>query len=83
VRTTVTLDPDVEAALREVLEREGGRRKELINEAIRRGLAEMQSPTRRRPSRYRTPPYDPGPPAVRGVHSIHDLLAFAEGEDFR
>jgi hypothetical protein len=35
------------------------------------------------PGRYETPPVDTGRPAITGVHSISDLLAFAEGEDFR
>lgn len=83
MRTTVTLDPDVEAALRELLRRTGGQRKQLINEAIRIGLAQLAKPAKLDRAPYQTPAVDPGPPAVRGVHSIHDLLAFAEGEDFR
>jgi len=83
MRTTLTLDPDVAAALLDVRRRTGARQKALVNEALRRGLRELED--ERRPARtaYVTEPVDPGKPAVTGVHSVYDLLAFAEGEDFR
>jgi hypothetical protein len=82
MRTTVTLDPDVVAALRDIQEKTGSGQKALINEALRRGLREMSLPS---PpvACYHTEPFDPGEPALVGVHSVYDLLAFAEGEDFR
>lgn len=83
MRTTLTLDPDVEAALREAQRRTGAARKALINDALRRGLRELDAARAPKRTRYHTPPFDPGPPAVEGIHSVHDLLAFAEGEDFR
>jgi hypothetical protein len=83
VRTTLTLDPDVAAALREAQRRTGAQQKALVNDALRRGLhdlvSERQSP--RKP--YVTESVDPGEPALTGIHSVYDLLAFAEGEDFR
>lgn len=82
MRTTVTLEPDVEAALREAQRRTGAGRKALINEALRRGLRSLE-PRNRPVQPYRTEPHDPGPPAIVGIHSVYDLLAFAEGEDFR
>ena len=83
MRTTLTLEPDVEAALKETQRRTGAQRKALVNEALRRGLREIGAGAPQRSARYRTEPHDPGEPAVRGIHSVHDLLAFAEGEDFR
>jgi hypothetical protein len=83
MRTTVTLEPDVAAALRKLQRRTGAGQKGLINEALRRGLRELAAAPVRRTEPQRTEPYDPGPPAVTGVHSVYDLLAFAEGEDFR
>lgn len=82
-RTTITLEPDVAAALRAVQRRTGTQRKALVNEALRRGLREIDKAVKPRRARYRTAPFDPGPPAVTGIHSVYDLLAFAEGEDFR
>jgi len=83
MRTTLTLDPDVAAALREAQRRTGARQKTLVNDALRRGLRDLAG--QRKPSRapYITEPVDPGEPALTGIHSVHDLLAFAEGEDFR
>ena len=46
MRTTVTLDPDVEGLVREAMRREGTSFKSALNDAIRRGLASR--PTRRR-----------------------------------
>lgn len=83
MRTTLTLDPDVAAALREAQRRTGTQQKALVNAALRRGLREINQ-TRPSPrSQYVTEAVDPGEPALVGVHSVHDLLAFAEGEDFR
>jgi len=79
----VTLEPDIVAALRKLQRRTGAGQKALINEALRRGLRDLGEQPVRRAEPYRTEPFDPGPPAVTGVHSVYDLLAFAEGEDFR
>lgn len=43
MRTTVTLDPDVEARLREVARRRGVSFKEALNGAVRAGLAAGRS----------------------------------------
>lgn len=83
MRTTLTLEPDVEAALRELELRTGAGRKALVNEALRRGLRALEDTARPPREPYRTQPADPGPPAITGLHSVYDLLAFAEGEDFR
>jgi hypothetical protein len=82
MRTTLTLEPDVIAAIREAQRRTGASHKQIVNEALRRGLQLTERPARER-ARYVTTPVDPGPPAVAGLHSVYDLLAFAEGEDFR
>jgi hypothetical protein len=50
VRTTVTLDPDVDALIREVMREQGIGFKEALNQAVRTGL----SPRRRVPFRQRT-----------------------------
>lgn len=81
MRTTLTLDPDLASALRERQRRSGRTWKEVVNDAIRRGLEAAPADEPREP--YATPSYDPGPPRVQGVHSVHEILAIAEGEDFR
>lgn len=82
MRTTLTLEPDVAAALQRLCAEREMTWKELFNLALREGLHQLENP---RPpgSRYTTPPVDPGRAALFGVHSVHELLAFAEGEDYR
>lgn len=80
MRTTLTLDADLAAALQDLARRTGATWKEVVNEAIRAGL-EATRPVERKP--YTTPVSDPGEPRLKGIHGVHDLLAFAEGEDYR
>ena len=82
MRTTLTLEPDVAAAIKAAKRRSGATHKEIVNEALRRGLFQAEKPARL-PARYVTQPVDPGLPAIEGVHSVHDMMAFAAGEDFR
>lgn len=81
MRTTLTLDADVAAGIRAIQEETGATHKAIVNEALRRGLAEMKNPEQPR-QRYRTEPHDAGKPAIESVHNVHDLIAFTEGEDF-
>jgi len=83
MRTTLTLDPDVAAALREAQRLTGARQKALVNDALRRGLSSIAGGKKSRRIRYVTEAVDPGEPAISGIHSVYDMLAFAEGEDFR
>ncbi|MBI1802416.1 MAG: antitoxin [Chloroflexi bacterium] len=47
MRTTVTLDPDVEAKLRAIMRERGISFKDALNSAIRKGLASTRAPTQR------------------------------------
>jgi hypothetical protein len=61
MRTTVTLDPDVEALLRKPVRQRGEPFKQALNAAIRDGLASA----RRKPAkRFRQPTFDMGSPMV-------------------
>ncbi len=61
MRTTVTLDPDVEALLRKAVRERGEPFKQVLNAAIRSGLTE----TRRRAGRpFKQPTFDMGKPLV-------------------
>jgi hypothetical protein len=55
MRTTLTLDPDVARLLREEAHRQRRPFKDVVNEAIRRGLA--PAPNARRPGRFRVRPH--------------------------
>jgi hypothetical protein len=59
MRTTITLDPDVDAMVRRLMRERGLTYKQAVNQAIRAGL---ESGKRRRPFRTRT--FDLGPPAI-------------------
>lgn len=82
MRTTLTLDDDV-AALVERLRRE--RRlplKEIINDALRRGLREaVARPRAREP--FQTRAVDLGSTRAGNIDDVAGTLAAAEGEDFR
>lgn len=56
MRTTVTLDTDVEQLLEEAVHRERRSFKAVINDAIRRGLS--AAATRRARTRYRVVPHE-------------------------
>jgi hypothetical protein len=58
VRTTITLDPDVEAQVKRLMRERGLSFKEAVNTAIRAGL----QPAAGEP--FRTPTYDMGAPLV-------------------
>lgn len=55
MRTTVTLDPDVEALIHKVMRERRISFKEALNQAVRAGMA-AQAP----PQRFRTPTFDMG-----------------------
>jgi hypothetical protein len=57
VRTTVTLDPDTDAAVRRLMHERGLTFKQAVNAAIRAGTG-----TRRR--KFRTPTANLGPPRI-------------------
>lgn len=46
MRTTLTLDPDVAALVEETVHRERRPMKQIINDALRRGLGEAREPAR-------------------------------------
>ena len=82
MKITVTLNEDVAAALKTLQQRERGTRKKMINEALRRGLHNMNaSPERRK--KYPTRPVNMGRVLVADINNIADVLAIAEGEDFK
>lgn len=59
MRTTVTLDPDVEAHVRQVMRERGLTFKQALNDTIRRGI-----PSATREHAITTPTFSMGEPAV-------------------
>lgn len=82
MRTTLTLDADVAAMLQRMQRTRECSLKAIVNEALRRGLQEMEGP-RQRGGVYRTPAVDLGRCLVGSLDDVSEALAHAEGESFR
>ena len=81
MRTTLTLDPDVAALLERVRAARDASLKQVVNEALREGLKQMQSPPPR--GEYRTPAVSLGRCLIGSVDDVSEALTLAEGEAFR
>jgi hypothetical protein len=82
MRTTLTLDADVAAALERLRKARNASLKEVVNEALRCGLKEM---TVRKTAlkRFRTRTVSLGRPKVESLDNVSDVIAFAEGEPYK
>jgi hypothetical protein len=81
MRTTLSLDDDVAARIEQLRRELDKPLKQLVNEALRRGLAAMDEPRRR--AAYRTQPVDLGRCRLPNVDDVASALAAAEGEGHR
>jgi len=82
MRTTLTLDDDVAAILKRLTKNRRTRIKDVVNEALRRGLASTAAPPTARES-FRTTGVALGRCRTGSVDNVADALAAAEGESFR
>jgi hypothetical protein len=73
MRTTVTLDPDVEGIIRSAMREREISFKEALNDAVRAGLARTREP-------FRTPTFAMGAPAVPLTKAL-SLAAELEDEE--
>lgn len=74
MRTTLTLDDDVAAALaRRRAARGTGLRLE-VNELLRAGLAAVAMPTAQAAEPYELPAFDPGRALITDLRALKDLL---------
>ncbi len=82
MRTTLTIDDDVAVAL-ERLRRSGDNSlKELVNQALRCGLEQLNAPPKhRKPFRTRSVPL--GPSLIGSLDERSEVIAIAEGEDHK
>jgi hypothetical protein len=82
MRTTLTLDDDVAAALERLRRARGARLRTLVNDVLREGLRHLQPrPTRGTP--FRTQSVDLGRARIAGVDNVFETLAITDGDDFR
>ena len=82
MRTTLTLDPDVAVLIEEARDKTKRPLKEIVNEALRRGLTGADSASTPRTA-YETPPVDMGACRFPDLDDVAGVLAAAEGDDFR
>jgi len=82
MRTTLTIDDDVAAELQRLRRTRDASLRDVVNDALRRGLREMTStPKPRKP--FRTRSFDPGRVLIDNLDNIAEVLALIEGEAFR
>lgn len=82
MRKPLTLDKDVVAALNRLREAHGASLKDLVNEALRRGLKEMGGRRKKR-TPFRTRAVDLGPPLLTNVDNIAEVLAAIEHKAYK
>jgi hypothetical protein len=82
MRTTLTLESDVAALLRRLLKSRRATMKQLVNAALRRGLRQLEEPPGPRPP-FRTSTFDGGRCLLDNVDNVAEVLALAEGENYK
>ena len=82
MRTTLTIEDDVAAALERLRRTRKTAFKALVNEVLREGLKQMQARPARR-ARFHTRPVDLGRLRIGSIDDVGEALAIAEGEYFK
>jgi len=78
MRTTLTLDADVAAALERLRKAREASLKTVVNEALRRGLRELAAQKNPRP--FRTRSVSMGQPKLDSLDNVAEVLAAVDGE---
>jgi hypothetical protein len=81
MRTTLSIDDDVIEKARAISAKLRKPFRMIVNEALRAGLDQVGRPAKQR--KYKTEPHPMGLRAGRNMDNTQELLAQAEGEDFR
>ena len=82
MRTTLTLDDDVTVLLDQIESQQRATRKDIVNSALRVGLLAMKKPSKARQP-FRTGTLVNGPRSLPNIDRISEVLAWAEGDDYR
>jgi hypothetical protein len=81
MRTTLTLDDDVAVQLERLRRARDVSLKDLVNDALRRGLRDMNAPpSKRKP--FRTQAFNLGPFLIN-IDNVAEAIAYAEGEGYK
>jgi hypothetical protein len=82
MRTTLTLDEDVAALIEKIRKAKDASLKEIVNAALREGLVRMvQAPAPR--NKFHMMVHDGGRCYLPNLDNTAEVLAFAEGEQFK
>jgi hypothetical protein len=81
MRTTLTLDDDVAVQLERLRRARDANLKDLVNEALRRGLRDMSAPPKKRQA-FHTRVFHMGKPLIN-LDNVAEALAYLEGEGFK
>ena len=82
MRTTLTLEDDVAALLKRLLKARDASLKQLVNEALRRGLRSLSAPPQER-SPFVVEPLRSGPCLLPNVDCVGEVLELIEGENYK
>lgn len=82
MRTTLTIEDDVAAELERLRRSRDSSFKDVVNDALRRGLRELTAPPRRR-ERFQTQVVVLGRLRLASLDDISESIAIAEGEAFK
>jgi hypothetical protein len=81
MRTTLTIDDDVAAQIERLRKARDASLKDVVNDALRRGLRDMAAPpVARRPFRIRV--FGGGAQLI-DIDNVWEAMAQAEGDDFK
>lgn len=81
MRTTLTIEADVAVQLERLRRRGDASLKDVVNEALRRGLQNMDArPRKHKP--FKTKAFDLGEPLIN-LDNVSEALAHFEGEGFK
>lgn len=81
MRTTLTIDDDVAVAVDRIRRARDASFKDIVNEALRRGLREMSGRAKPR-SGFRTSSVDLGRLKSGAIDNVAEVLAIGEGDGF-
>ena len=81
MRTTLSLDDDVAAALERIRESRQEKWKTVVNDVLRKGLEQVDRPPARLPFRINT--VDLGECRFPNIDNVWEVIDEAEGEDHR
>lgn len=82
MRTTLTIDDDVAAELERLRSERDASLKDLVNDALRRGLKDMGAAAKKRKP-FRTKSYDCGRLLVDSLDNVWEVLDRIEENKFR